>query len=136
ICGEATGRGTRQRVESVGLATATDRSIRDGRLVRPLPWKMPDDPMTFQATNQAFAVGAFYSLCLVVIPTCFVARGVRKRRWTLRWLLLVPAVVAMMLVVMMTPGTDVRPLDVGSGGMASKFAAALLLLPPTLFVLY
>src|SRR5690606_25965101 len=27
-------------------------------------------------------------------------------------------------------------LDVGSGGMASKFAAALLLLPPTLFVLY
>jgi outer membrane protein assembly factor BamB len=110
--------------------------VRDERLVRPLPWRMPDQRSQEQEFLQAAGWGVLYSFGLILLPAAYVRRSIRKRSWNMQWMLLAPTIVAFMLVMLTAIQPDIRALDLGATGILPKFLAGFLLLPPILLTLY
>jgi hypothetical protein len=70
--------------------------INDPRLQRPLPWAPAARELARFPTVLAWAV--FFAVAIFYIPGIYLLHSFARRRWSLRWFLLSPAVVALPLI--------------------------------------
>ncbi|AMV30562.1 Serine/threonine-protein kinase PrkC [Pirellula sp. SH-Sr6A] len=97
---------------------------RDVRFQRPLPWMQNSMATELPMEVVAFLVtGLFQSVLLVWIPGLYLWTTFRKRKWGLRWLLLLPILVAISLITLrVQQGTE-------GGGWFTSYGLALLFSP-------
>ncbi|MDX2460097.1 MAG: hypothetical protein QNM00_08420, partial [Gammaproteobacteria bacterium] len=104
--------------------TSTTALAEDPRLLRPLPWA--SNLQDVAEIAQLFAWAAMFSVVVIVLPGGLLWRMVKKRRWSLRTMLLLPVVIAIVITVLRTdlPGT---PRDWNTAYV--KLVYALIILP-------
>ena len=98
----------------------------DPRLRRPLPWRPQDHELASLLRDLGWF--AFYGLTLAVLPLVYSGRLARRRQWTLKTLLLLPAVAGVALVgVLLEPGGG------PSHPLPDKLLGAFLFAGPVIF---
>jgi len=107
-------------------APALKPTAADPRLMRPLPWRPQDHEIAPLLRDMGWF--AFYGLTLAVVPLVYFGRLARRRQWTMKTLLLLPAVVgvAMVGVLLERGGGPSHPLS-------DKLLGAFLFAGPVIF---
>ena len=94
----------------------------DPRLLRRLPWTPPQFAASTLIGALAWAV--FFSIALLYIPAIYVYHSVTHRQWSLKWVLLLPAVAAAPLVAVM-----IEAPDLPARGVEFRILLAAITLP-------
>jgi outer membrane protein assembly factor BamB/predicted Ser/Thr protein kinase len=97
----------------------------DPRRCRPLPWSSPE--LRFSALAAAGAWAAFYGACLVYLPGVYLIRSVRRRHWSLKWFLLLPAVVVPPLMAVLIDAPELPRPDIMTKLLLAAFTLPVLL---------
>ncbi len=100
----------------------------DPRLLRPLPWMLTDRDL--HSAGQMTAWAAFYGLTLAAVPVLFVGWLIRRRRWGMNVMLMLPVVVGIVMLGLLISfdDSDIRPL-------LSKLDVAYVGTGPVMFTL-
>jgi len=89
----------------------------DPRLIRPLPWKPEDYQLRQWPPFVAWA--AFYGITLAALPVLLLGWMIRRRRWGLKTVLMLPLVAGLVLLAV-----RVHPADREFQSLASKLGLA------------
>jgi outer membrane protein assembly factor BamB len=89
-----------QQDRAARLAARLPEEIIDPRLQRPLPWVPPVRERT--RFPQVLAWGVFFGVAIFYVPGIYAWRSFNRRRWNLKWFLLLPAAVALPLIALVT----------------------------------
>lgn len=109
-----------------GARTSFDRPAVDPRWGRNLPWVLYAGATL--ELPRFVARSALYGLLLIVVPFQYVAWFARRRRWSLRALLLAPALVGLLIVV----STTAR-LGAGETPVTERWGSGLAVAPLLVF---
>ncbi|MFO0868755.1 MAG: protein kinase [Pirellulales bacterium] len=106
---------------------------RDPRWARRLPWDVPEE-LSAEAFPWLFGCGLL-SLLLLVGPLTFVVWLIRRRQWSLRMMLVFPAIVAVViLLTTLDPLPEVFGVHDHAPGPTLRWLIALVSAPPVILL--
>ncbi len=112
--------------------TGTRSTGLDPRLIRHPAWSPDNGERIRGATMMMF--GVFFSVIIVVLPGWTFFRMIERRRFTLRALMLLPVIAAIVLFTLQIPGPS-NLEQAGWSRSATRLVAAIMFLPVPVFAL-